>query len=129
MEWLVIVKEALVVLGSVSVVAIPWLAKKLSHRAEQVQAAEDTAARIAEGLKYVESAVAMNKSGGDAPAAGSVITQAIRQYGPSAVAAVDTARALAHQIAEEAWKAREAEIIAREREARRQELAAREAAK
>lgn len=125
MEWLAVVKEALALLGTVSVFVIPWLGRKLSARAEQVQAAEDTAAQIAEGLKYVESAVAANKP---ANGPGSAVTRTIQQYGPSAVAAVDTARSLAHQIGEEAWKAREEEIIAREREERRQELAARAAA-
>ena len=122
MEVLAVVNGVLAVLGSLSVIVVPWLARRLSDRTEQVRAAEDTAGRIAEGLKYVEAAVAANKPA-DGP--GSAITRTIQQYGPCAIAAVDTARGLAHQIAEESWKAQEAEIIAREHAIHDREVAER----
>jgi hypothetical protein len=125
MEVLAVVNGVLTVLGSLSVIVVPWLARLLSDKAQQVREVEDTAGSIAEGLKYVEAAVAANKPD---DGAGAAITRTIQQYGPCAIAAVDTARDLAHQIAEEAWKAQEALIIAREREAHAREVAARAAA-
>jgi len=121
MGWLAVVKEVLAAFGSLSVVLVPWLGRKLAQRAAAVREVEETAARIAEGLKYIEAAVASNKESGP----GAVITRTIRQYGPCAVMAVDRARDLAHQIAEEAWRERERELIAREHAARERELAAR----
>jgi biopolymer transport protein ExbB/TolQ len=121
MEVLAVVNGVLTVLGSLSVVVVPWLARRLGDRTQQFRDAEEAAGKIAEGLKYIESAVAANKPDSGP---GAAITQTIQQYGPSAIAAVDTARNLAHQIAEEAWKAQEEQIIARERENHAKDVAA-----
>jgi hypothetical protein len=125
MEWIAAVNGVLTVLGSASVFLVPWLARQLSGKVAQVQQAEATAGKIAEGLKYVEAAVASNKTGDSS--AGAAVTNTIAAYGPVAVAAVDKARDLAHQIQEDIWKQQEDALIARERQQHQSELLERSA--
>lgn len=80
---------------------------------------------VADGMLIVESAVEENKQHVEKIPGGKAVTQTIKEYGPAARAAVDTARRIADTIARERY---EAAIIAREhaRQAQREAQRARE---
>lgn len=80
--------------------------------------------RIAEGVVVLESAISDNKEHIEKIPGGKVVTNTVKEYGEAARVAVDSARALAHAYAKEAYEAR---IIAREEAAYLDRLAKRAA--
>lgn len=75
---------------------LPVIGKKLANRNKEVQKVTSIVNDLAVGFKVVENAISDAKVNSTA---GKAVTGKIKRYGPIAIAAVDTARSLASQIA------------------------------
>lgn len=95
-----------VALNALTAIIAPLLARKLASQTDRIRKAEGALDLVGAGLRVVDRAVEQNKDALARTGAGNRIAETIRAYGPAARQLVDSARAAATALREQARAAR-----------------------